>query len=183
MTSARKTYLQNILLQYGVKFVGDELVANVPISGFAQKKHLLIQAMLKIEDVCSFYRPKKTSLFLDDVQKFFDEKEIYYTDNVQFVGKSGFYHNYDFLLQRSKTRPERLCRAVNNPNRDSMSTTLFAWGDTKPARKADSQLIVILNDKNNIASGIEDGFTNYGVKVIRFGDILTQKNFQLLSAQ
>lgn len=37
MTSARKTYLQNILLQYGVKFVGDELVANVPISGFAQK--------------------------------------------------------------------------------------------------------------------------------------------------
>lgn len=63
-----------------------------------------------------------------------------------------------------------------------MSTTLFAWGDTKPARKSDSQLIVILNDKNNIASGIEDGFTNYGVKVIRFGDILTQKNFQLLSA-
>lgn len=98
MTSARKTYLQNILLQYGVKFVGDELVANVPISGFAQKKHLFIQAMLKIDDVCSFYRPKKTSLFLDDVQKFFDEKGIYYTDNVQFVGKSGFYHNYDFLL-------------------------------------------------------------------------------------
>ena len=107
------------------------------------KKHLFIQAMLKIDDVCSFYRPKKTSLFLDDVQKFFDEKGIYYTDNVQFVGKSGFYHNYDFLLQRSKTRPERLCRAVNNPNRDSMSTTLFAWGDTKPARKSDSQLIVI----------------------------------------
>lgn len=182
LTAARKTYLQSILLQYGVKLEGDELVAKVPLSGFAQKKHLFIQAMLKIEDMCSFSKKKATSLFLDDVQKFFDSAEIFYTDKVQFIGKSGFYHNYDFLLQRSKTKPERLCRAVNNPNREAMSTVLFAWNDTKPARKADSQLIVILNDRNNVASGVEDGFANYGVNVIPFGKIQEKKNLQLLSA-
>lgn len=182
MTKARKEYLQGILLQYGVSLEGDELIAHVPINGFAQKKHLFIQAMLRIEDMCSFSKKKTTSLFLSDVQKFFDEREIFYTDRVQFVGKSGFYHNYDFLLQRSKNKPERLCRTVNNPNRDNMSTILFAWNDTKPARKTDSQLIVILNDKNTIVSGVEDGFNNYGVKVVRFGKIQEAKNIQLLTA-
>ena len=78
MTTARKEYLQSILLQYGVSLDGDELVAHVPVSGFAQKKHLFIQAMLRIEDMCSFSKKKTTSLFLNDVQKFFDEREIFY---------------------------------------------------------------------------------------------------------
>ena len=180
LTTARKTYLQNVLIQYGVKLEGDELLAKVPVSGFAQKKHLFIQAILKIEDICSFSKKKVVSLFLDDVQKFFDKEEIFYTDRVQFIGKSGFYHNYDFLLQRSKTKPERLCRAVNNPNREAMSTVLFAWNDTKPARKPDSQLIVILNDKNAVTSGVEDAFVNYGVKAVRFTQIYEKKNLQLL---
>lgn len=182
LTTARKTYLQNVLLQYGVMLEGDELIAKVPLAGFAQKKHLFIQAMLKIEDICSFSKKKATSLFLDDVQNFFDKAEIFYTDRVQFMGKSGFFHNYDFLLQRSKTKPERLCRAVNNPTRDAMSTVLFAWSDTKPARKPDSQLIVILNDKNTITSGVEDAFANYGVKAVRFTQIHEKKNLQLLAA-
>lgn len=182
LTAARKAYLQSVLLQYGVNLEGDELVAKVPVTGFAQKEHLFIQAMLKIEDICSFSKKKVASLFLDDVQDFFDKAEIFYTDKVQFIGKSGFYHNYDFLLQRSKTKPERLCRAVNNPNREAMSTVLFAWNDTKPARKADSQLIVILNDKNTIASGVEDWFANYGVKAVRFTQIQEKKNLQLLTA-
>ena len=89
--------------------------------------------------------------FLDDLQAFFDEKEIYYSDNVQFTGISGLSHNYDFLLQRSRTKPERLCQAVNRLDRSKMSNILFAWYDTKPARKSDSQLIVIFNDHNSVS--------------------------------
>ena len=102
--------------------------------------------------------------------------------NVQFTGLSGFSHNYDFLLQRSKTKPERLCQAVNNPNKSSMGNILFAWNDTKPARRTDSQLIVILNDQNAIAKGIEDAFLNYDAKVVRWSERNKDSNLELFAA-
>lgn len=181
-TPARKAHLQRVLNQYGVKLNGDELTSKAPINSFAQKKHLFIQAMLRIDDMFAGSKSKTTSLFLDDIQEFFAEKEIYYSDNVQFAGTSGFSHNYDFLLQRSRTKPERLCQAVNNPNKSSMGNILFAWNDTRPARKKDSQLIVILNDQNNIVKGIEDAFLNYDAKVIRWSDRNSASSLALLSA-
>jgi hypothetical protein len=127
-------------------------------------------------------KSKVASYFLDDIQEFFQQKDIFYTDNVQFTGISGFTHNYEFLLQRTKSKPERLCRAVNNPNRSSMGNILFAWNDTKPSRKNDSQLIVFLNDQNTIAKGIEDAFSNYEAKVIRWSEREQEKNISLLVA-
>lgn len=165
-TPARKEHLQKILIQYDVSLNGDELVAKSPVSAFAQKKHLFVQAILRIDDMFSLSKTKVSTCFLDDIQSFFQQKDIYYSDNVKFVGKSGFYHNYDFLLQRSKTKPERLCQAVNIPNKNNMESILFAWQDTKPSRRQDSQLIVLLNDQNSIAKGVVDGFENYDVKPV-----------------
>ncbi len=181
-TSHRKEHLQKILYQCGVRLNNDELVAKAPLNGFAQKKHLFIQAMLRIDDMFAISKSKVASFFLDDIREFFDQKDIFYSDNVQFTGTSGFAHNYDFLLQRSRTKPERLCQAVNNPNKSSMGNILFAWNDTKPARRDGSQLIVILNDQNNIARGIEDAFQNYEAKVIRWSERGKADNLALLSA-
>ena len=103
-------------------------------------------------------------------------------ENVQFKGKSGFSHNYDFALQRSKYNPERLCFAINNPTRVSMGNALFAWEDTRPERRKDSQLIIFLNDSNSIAKGIEDGFANYNVTTIRWSERTSKSNIKLLSA-
>ncbi|MBR3293681.1 MAG: DUF1829 domain-containing protein [Oscillospiraceae bacterium] len=181
-TPNRKAHLQRILNQYGIKLEGDELVAKAPINGFAQKKHLFIQAIMRIDDMFAISKSKVASFFLDDIQDFFEAREIYYSDNVQFTGISGFAHNYDFLLQRTKNKPERLCQAVNNPNKSSMGNILFAWNDTKPSRKKDSQLIVILNDQNNVARGVEDAFANYDAKVIRWSERDKVGNLSLISA-
>ena len=181
-TPNRKTQLQKILNQYGVKMDRDELITKAPIKNFAQKKHLFIQAILKIDDMFAISKSKIASLFLDDIQAFFEENEIFYSDDVQFTGISGFAHSYDFLLQRTKTKPERLCQAINSPNKSSMGNILFAWNDTKPSRKKDSQLIVILNDQNSIAHGIEDAFINYDAKVIRWSERNRVGNLALISA-
>ena len=181
-TQARKTRLQQILNQYGVKLNGDELICKAPVSSFAQKKHLFVQAMLRIDDMFAISKPKGTSFFLNDIQDFFAERDIFCSENVQFTGISGFPHNYDFLLQRSKTKPERLCQAVNSPNKSSMSNILFAWNDTKPARRHDSQLIVILNDQNVIARGVEDAFLNYQAKVVRWSERNMDSNLELFAA-
>ena len=181
-TGNRKEHLNKILRQYGIDLNGDELVAKAPIHAFPQKKHMFVQAMLRVDDMFALSRSRVSSYFLDDVQTFFDQQDIFYSDNVQFVGKSGFSHNYDFLLQRNKTKPERLCQAVNNPNKSNMGNIIFKWNDTKPSRKEDSQLIVLLNDDNNIAKGVEEAFENYAVKVVRWSDRLKDNSLQLFSA-
>lgn len=130
----------------------------------------------------SVTKTRVSSFFMDDIQSFFESREIYSTENVQFTGISGFSHNYDFVLQRNKYRPERLCQAVNNPNRSTMGNILFAWNDTKPIRKDDSQLIVILNDQKGISKGVVEGFLNYDAKVIKWSEREKEENLLLLSA-
>lgn len=181
LTQNRKNHLQKILNQFGVKLEGNELVARTQLKNFAQKKHFFIQAMLRIDDMFSMAKTRETSFFIDDVQNFFEKKDIYYSENVQFMGVSGFSHNYDFLLQRSKTKPERLCRAINTPNKASMENILFAWNDTKPARNNNSQLIVIMNDNKKVANGIVEAFQNYDVNVIFWSEREIEKNISLLS--
>jgi len=181
-TPNRRKYLEQILFQYGIKLQGNELTAKAPIGAFPQKKHMFVQAMLRVDDMFTITRSRVSSFFTEDIQTFFEEKDIFSTENVQFTGISGFSHNYDFLLQRSRTKPERLCRAVNNPDRASMGTILFAWNDTKPSRRDDSQLIVFLNDQDNVAKGVEDAYTNYNVHVIRWSEREQENNLSILSA-
>lgn len=182
LTAIRKSHLNRILKQYGVTLSGDELTIKATSRDFPQKKHQLIQAMLRVDDMFAMSKSKVSSLFLDDIQDFFDQKDIFYADNVQFTGISGFVHSYDFLLQRTRNNPERLCQAVNIPNKTSMSNILFSWNDTKPVRKPGSELIAILNDQNNIARGIEDAFINYDAKVIRWSERNKAENLAILSA-
>ena len=182
MTSNRMLHLQRILYQYGVRLEGDELVSKASPKNFPQKKQLFIQAMMRIDDMFAVSKSRVKTFFLDDIQEFFQEKEIYYTDNVQFMGVSGFSHNYDFLIQRSKNMPERFCQALNNPNKSAAGNILFAWGDTKDARKNESQLIVILNDQNNMPKGVQEAFMNYEAKVILWSERNKESNIALLSA-
>lgn len=182
MTTNRKEQMVAILNQFGICLHEKELVLKAPANEFAPKKHAFIQAMLRINDMYMTSRSKVTSFFLDDVQDFFTTNDIYCMENVQFLGKSGFSHNYDFAIQRTKNKPERLCLAINNANVTAMNNTLFAWNDTKPFRKSDSQLIVFLNDSNTISKGIEEGFSNYDVNTIRWSERNFNKNMNLLTA-
>lgn len=181
-TPNRKKNLQRILAQFGVNCEEDELTAKAPIQEFAKKKHLFIQAILRVDDMFALSKSKTASLFTDDIQQFFDSRDIFYSDNVQFTGTSGFTHSYDFLFQRTKTQPERLCQAMNNPNKSSVGNILFAWNDTKLVRKNNSQLIVILNDQNNVSRGIEEAFTNYDVKVVPWSQRNASENLALFAA-
>lgn len=181
-TKARKEHLNRVLQQYGIQLNGDELIAKTNIKNFAQKKHLFIQAMLRIDDMFSMSKSKVSSFFLDDVQDFFSEHDIFYSDNVQFTGTSGFSHSYDFLFQRTKTKPERLCQTLNNPTVSNTKNILFAWNDTKPVRKNNSQLIVILNDQNKISKDVEEAFLNYDAHILRWSERNKPSNIDLFSA-
>jgi hypothetical protein len=182
LTSNRKKQLLLILSQYGVQLNKKELFLKAPAKQFAQKKHAFTQCLMRVSDMYMTSRSRVNSYFLEDIQTFFQQNDIFCMENVQFTGRSGFYHNYDFAIQRSKNKPERLCLAINNPSKATMGNALFAWEDTKPSRKKDSRLVVFLNDSNGIGKGIEDGFENYDVSPIRWSQRLENKNLDLLTA-
>lgn len=182
LTKARLQQLNYILNQYGVKLDDNELTIKASPKEFAQKKHAFTQCLIRVSDLYMTSRTKVNSYFLDDIQNFFLQHDIFCMENVQFKGKSGFSHNYDFAIQRSKHKPERLCLAINNPSKSAMGNALFAWEDTKPERKPDSQLVIFLNDSNSISKGIEDGFANYNVNTIRWSERQLKNNIDILSA-
>ena len=181
-TKSRMQQLDRILSQFGVKFENNELTLKASSRDFAQKKHAFTQCLLHVSDLYMTSRAKVSSYFLDDIQEFFLQHDIFCMENVQFMGKSGFFHSYDFAIQRSKTKPERLCLAINNPTRSTMENALFAWTDTMPERKPDSRLLILLNDSNSVSKKVEEGFANYNVNTIRWSQRQTESNMALLSA-
>ena len=183
MTKTRKQQLTYILNQYGVKLIKKELTLKAPAKDFSQKKHAFTQCLIRVSDLYMLSSSRVTSIFLDDVLEFFETRNIFPTENVQFAGISGFYHNYDFVLQRTINNPERICLAVNNANKTTIGNIIFSWSDTKPSRKdKNSQLIILLNDSNSIGKGTEDALENYGIKGIRWSKREDKDNISILTA-
>ena len=157
----RKQLLDSFLRKYRINLEDKSLSIKSSIEEFPQKILFLMQAMINIDDMFMLSQNRVDSLFLDDIKGFFDKNEIFYTENVNFLGKSGFFYSYEYLLQRTKEKPERLCKVINNPNKQNLQNTLFMWNDTKETRNKDAQLIVFLNDENKFDSGVIEGFKNY----------------------
>lgn len=176
----RQKYLEQILCQNGIQNNSGELIMSAPISDYAQKKHIFIQALLRIDDMFALSKTRVASVFVDDIIEFFDKNEIIYSRDIQFTGKSGFLHTYDFLIPHSKTKPERCCQAINTPSKSNMQNVLFSWIDTIATRKAESQLIVFLNDQAPISKGVADGFANYNVQMIEWSKRNAQEKISLL---
>ena len=98
----RQNILQTILNSLRIKNEGDSLIIEARAENFPQKKHLLLQAMVSVNDMFMTAQPRVANLFLEDVEQFLDLKEIRFTPLVQFTGKSGFIHNFDFVIPASK---------------------------------------------------------------------------------
>lgn len=165
-TKNRKKQMVQLLAQYGMRLSGREIVGTANANNFPQKKHMYIQAILSVNDMFLVSRSRVSSYFFDDIQEFLDENDIPYTPSVQFVGTSGYTHNYEFALPKMRGKPERLCKALNNPSKEKIESILFAWQDTQPVRPSESKLIIFMNDQKKISKDIYTALNNYNVSPI-----------------
>lgn len=180
--AAKKAQMKKILQMYGASLKDREIVKEAASADFAKSKHLFLQAVLRINDLYMNVRSKSRNIFTDDIKEYFRTEDIYCTEDVQFTGKSGFLHSYDFLLQRTKNMPTRLCAAMNTPRKQSMENILFSWTDTLQAREDGSELIVFINDEDKVQPGIEEAFSSYNVKTIKWTERKMKDNLRMLSA-
>lgn len=175
LNSSRMKTIKEICLNFGIIIEGKVLCVKGSKDKFSNLLHYFIQCILKVDDMNVTATGRNISYFLSDVTDYFNQNDIFYTENPMFLGKSGLSHSYDFAFQRSKTKPERLCRVLNNASKTNMQNTIFSWQDTQPSRKDDSELIIIYNDKNKIDNGVLEAFQNYDIKVIPWNEIDAHK--------
>lgn len=68
--------------------------------------------MLAVNDLFVLSSPSVRSFFLEDVQAWLDLSEVRYSPHVKFTGKTGFDHQFDFLIQKSNAYAERFVRSI-----------------------------------------------------------------------
>lgn len=163
----RMALLQMTLNGFGVRLVDGALEIRAAREDFPLRKHNLVQAMLAVNDLFYLATPMVSSLFLEDVVVWLDENEIRYTPNVKFTGKSGYDHLFDFVIPKSRKRPERIIQAINRPSREEAQVAAFAWFDTRDVRSPESKAYAILNDSERIVPPtVMDALQSYEVMPI-----------------
>jgi len=177
--SSRKKSLDQIVKNFNVSIQGEDIIATATANNFAQMKHMMVQAMLQVDDLFVTNPTTVKSMFLDDIATYFDANEIFYSRDFSLLGKTGTLYSYDFHIQRTKEQPERFCKGINKLTLDQRDATLQRWSDTQEKRGDKSKLIVIYNDENNVKDDIITGFTNYGIQTIPFSQRQEKHNLDL----
>ena len=143
--SKRRELLDMTINGFGIKRNGNRLEVNTSPDRFPVRKHNLVQAMLAVNDLFFLATPV-SRLFREEVVAWLDQADVRYTPTVKFSGRSGYDHVFDFVIPKSKSRPERVVKAINQPNRQTVQSLVFAWGDTKEYRTPESRAYALLND-------------------------------------
>jgi hypothetical protein len=121
--------------------------------------------MLAVNDMFVLAQSRVLTYFWEDVRAFLDKHEIRYSPRVKIAGKTGFDHAIDFLIPKSKARPERIIQTINDPNRNTISSYLFTLEDTREARGDNSEAYAFLNDQiREVGGDVMEALESYNVK-------------------
>jgi len=175
--SKRKGLLDRIIQNYSLQLVDNAIIAVATPQSFPQKKHSMVQAMLAIDDMYEMSPESVKSFFLEDVQKFLDDNEVYYSRDFSLIGKTGSLYTYEYHFQRTKHKPERFCKAIDKIRESSRNLTIFNWIDTQEKRNNEGQLIVMLNDENHINATDVEALKSYDIEPVLYSK--RQENIDL----
>lgn len=168
-STRRARLLQTALNGFGVNKKGDELIVDARVDELPRKQHALIQAILAVNDMFMTAKPLVETLFHEDVEQYLTANQVRFTPHIQFSGQSRLVHNFDFVVPASSQAPERIIKAINQPSRDSITSLLFAWNDTKQVRPVQSKAYAFLNDEERPPSpALLDALKEYDVEPVRW---------------
>lgn len=162
---ARKKIFNGILNSYGVKFEDESLVINADENNLYLKKHMLLQCIIKINDMYVLSRTNVSNIFIEDVKSFFETKNVKYIPNHRISGKSGLDAYFDFAIPKSNNNPMTLVKVVNKLDKDKVKQIIFDWNDTKDMSVDDMKILVIFNDEDvQVKTENIEALNKYGLK-------------------
>lgn len=148
LSKNRRSLLDGILLNYGIKCMNDELIIETQFEKFSQAKHNLISSILEISDFYLLNKNNISTIFKEDVRSYLEKNELIYTPDFISKGQTGLEFNFDFQI--AKKSEEIVLKSFNTINKIYLSNFLFSWDDIKPVRekatKKEVKAIAIIND-------------------------------------
>jgi hypothetical protein len=170
-TPKRKSHLNIILNSLGIRHLDSKLEVSATTEDFSFKKHRLLQAILAVNDLFYSAKPNVIGFFLEDVGLWLKNNDVRFTPNIIFSGKSGYEHNFHYVIPESKEKPERIIQTLNEPSKNSVETFLFAWSEIKDLRPSNSIAYAVLNDRDhNVSSLAIEALTKYNVIPITWSE-------------
>lgn len=164
-TPKRFDILKAIVNGFGVRLEAKRLVVEASQRTLGQKVHALVQAMLAVNDMFVMAQPRVATFFWEDVRAFLDEHDVRHSPRVKIAGRSGFDHAIDFLIPKSRARPERFVQAINVATKSTVGSYLFALTDTREARLDKPEAYAFLNDRDHEVGGdVVEALQAYEVK-------------------
>ena len=181
-STKRREMLNRIARNFGVSVNGDSFEIMATKSNYPQKKHMLLQTMLTVDDMFMAEPNTVKNFFAEDVGLYLDSNDIFYSRDFSLAGKTGSLYVYESHIQRTKDRAERFCKPINRLTETTRNLTLFNWGDTKEKRADKSELIVFLNDDKGISDSDLEAFEIYDVKYILWSQRQQTDSLKLLAS-
>lgn len=164
-TSKRKAILESVLNGFGVRMEGLQLIVEASQRNLGQRLHSLVQSMLSINDMFMLAQPRVAGFFWEDVKTFLEQNDIRYSPRVKISGRSGFDNAIDFLIPKSRIRPERFIQAINAPSKNAIASYLFALGDTRDARGNGAEAYAFLNNiEKEVGGDVVEALEAYDVR-------------------
>lgn len=169
----RKEILRVTLNGFGVELNNDNSLTVKASSekDFPIKKHNLLQAILAVNDMFFLSKNNVENLFFEDVEEWLLKHDIRFINNINFIGKTGYNHSFDFVIPKSNNAPDRILQTINNPKKDNIENVIFKWLDTKEVRSNDTLFYVVFNDSNTkLNSSSIDAIRKYDIQPILWSD-------------
>lgn len=168
-TKKRKEFFEITLRSFGVEYnrKSDELYVTFDaLEEYPRKQHLLLQCIIKISDMMLTSRNTVMSIFTEEIKVYFEEKNVIFSPDLGFMGKTGNQQTFDFVIPHTKRSNEKLIKAVNKATSNNYMNTLFPFTDVQSVRQ-NVEFLVIANDSNSsISEKFQTSLTNWEVKIL-----------------
>jgi hypothetical protein len=163
----RKEMFEKTLKSFGIKLnkTDNSLYSIATKLDFNHKKHNFLQSILSINDLFYTSRSNVVSLFNEEVTKWLEEIEAPFISDVKFTGESGFDHRFDFVISKSKSKPARFIKLINNPDKDSWRQSMD-FIDVSKVREFKS--IVLLNDNGKNTDKLIRAFSTCEIEAVNW---------------
>ena len=147
----------------------NELYTETSFDDFAINQNLLLQAMMFVNDMFVLSRNKVSSIFLSEVNGFFEDNNIRTIPNRNVIGNAGMVHNFDFAISGFKTIPERLIKVMNSSNEFYAKATAMDIIQSKEVLPHAS-FYTFINDENKVDDKVIKLFESEEIKPILFSE-------------
>lgn len=172
-TKSREKLLDEIKRDFGVHQSGEVLyVVADDINQFPQRKHNLLQAVLKIYDLLFTSNSRVKNMFTEDVYDFLFDNE-FGGNKADLTGASGNKYPIDYILGPTKKRPYTIIQFYNDPNFEKVAAQYYVYNDLKKSittPRIDLKYVIIANDEKKIPNKSKIVADDIGIELIPWHD-------------